>query len=654
MKNVKVIHFEGQEDLADSSIGAPRLIYWPAYMYHVTLPQPGINKTSSINIFEEVVLNLADAMHANASAQEISDQCCLDPDLVKYILLKLRDKSLLDEHNQVIPEHIQQWKENTKSDTYVTAVIFQERVSGLILPHLEFQDGKKPLQRHQPEKRVWKINPSNTKFKAPTSHQVKQAIHSMRRRKWSYGDNSYRGDFGKITVQKSTREPIWLHCKIGIPKSDPASHKISHPFGPGNSPQLESIFEQRLQEQSPNEDAKWYRSWRQNLQVGFNSKSPNPTWTMKLKKSPYPELVHALSVKPGKSCRTLRDQYASVEWALFYKATLSHPTNAIRLLLSSSGSSQRMDLQEAAEHCGFKRGVESLCAVQDGHIQGFFEKKAVLDTVLAINLMISREVQSHPFHFMSQERPDLLESIRTLKTLRGADEHGAEFTGDHSAWDELAMYMVRCLCPDLETGSSAQKTGNDDDKQNLKLQATTNLQQEYGYEKYFKLNPASQKRLIESECFYLAVESTSNASADAIGFVCDWYSAVQGQLRSLLLNSKRVFTLDDIYLDAVITKYESKFKKPLPDALRHLDRKELSQAVSGHDKSLKEVSVALLLTLEDDQIDAILAVDREIFETISKLINLRKHGNTPVILSKDEIQTLRRSMHRVVKSLMEI
>ena len=120
------------------------------------------------------------------------------------------------------------------------------------------------------------------------------------------------------------------------------------------------------------------------------------------------------------------------------------------------------------------------------------------------------------------------------------------------------------------------------------------------------------------------------------------------------MNSKRVFTLDDIYLDAVIAKYESVFKKPLPDALRHLDRKELSQAVSGHDKSLKEVSVALLLTLEDDQIDAMLAVDRGIFETISRLINLRRHGNTPVILSRDEIQTLRRSMHRVVKSLMEI
>ena len=81
-------------------IGKTRNLAWPVHAYRVTLPRAS-DGGDGLNPFERVVLKLLDAIGA-MDARTLADETRIPVDLVNSILLRLKDKALIDEHNRII------------------------------------------------------------------------------------------------------------------------------------------------------------------------------------------------------------------------------------------------------------------------------------------------------------------------------------------------------------------------------------------------------------------------------------------------------------------------------------------------------------------------------------------------------------------------
>jgi hypothetical protein len=172
--------------------GRSRRIAWPVCAYRVTLPSVIGSGGDSLNPFERVILGLLDAGGASTEVA-LAQETCIPEDFVRGVLLRLRDRGFIDEHNKILNN-----KALESTVNYSTAVIYRELVGGRVLPYLHANELETKISNVQ---RILRGNNRiNTRI---TPKEVIRDTNDMRKQSTKHGSKAFTPAQGQISIADS-------------------------------------------------------------------------------------------------------------------------------------------------------------------------------------------------------------------------------------------------------------------------------------------------------------------------------------------------------------------------------------------------------------------------------------------------------------------
>lgn len=638
-------------------VGKKWNLAWPVNAYRITLPKATGND-DGLNPFEHVILKLLDAVGA-MDASELAEVTRIPQDLVKGIILRLRDKALIDEHNAIIEqEYDNSESEKEKAPVFVTALLFRELATGKILPFLHWLDDANLSRKKEDEemsfRRIWRDDAH--KENPPAPRDVISALRAMKKRSAAFGRDDKMPAVQQITIARSP-ELYHLDCPIAIQKSD-GEFRIADPFGNGFSRFLESAFEQLL---GQNEElAEWLRKWKQSLS---NPRPSNPGDLDKRPKEPfendanwqrYPKLVANLRPSRNARFRSIAQIQASIEWALFY-ACCRHPFEDVITKLKFTGQPEHNALLEnAARSIGLELQEHDFRPIREGKLLDFENAKAELGTVLAIAILQAQEDESHPLRRVASSHPNLISLLLAIKKKRDEKAHGKGGAGTPETElsdDSLMREIAHSLLPDISFADTPAATEADKDvRADALLDARASVQNEFSFKAFNRLGTNLQNRLIHAECFWLSCKDDD----DARSFADDLYAAVQSAFEKRLVGTLP----PDISDSELVSTAEKKSSYAnlggaLPKCLSTVKTLAIRQTLQGSGQTLGACVIAFLLISDDDTLRSIVDSQPPFIDDIANVIVKRGHGNEPLPLPKEDIKKLRKASYTTIKTLIE-
>ena len=638
-------------------IGKARNLAWPVHAYRVTLPR-ATDGGDGLNPFERVVLKLLDAIGA-MDASTLADETRIPLDLVNSILLRLRDKGLIDEHNRIIEQEDDDsvgGEEN--APVFVTAILFRELVTGKILPFLHWLDETNPL-RTKDEVRQFLTIPLDDAHKVnpPAPRDVISVLRAVNKRSTVSGGGVSMPSVQQITIIRQP-ESYCLDCPIAIQKSD-GDFRIADPFGNGFSLILEGAFEKLLDQGG--ELAEWLQRWKLLLS------NPSPTkpgdtdqrlrepFESEVNLQRYPKLVASLRPSQEKQFRSIAKIYASIEWALFYVCCRSPLENAISKLKFTGQSQHPKLLESAALSIGLEAQEHNFRPIREGKILDFHNGKAELETVLAINILQAQVDESHPLRRIAFSHPNIISRLLGIKKMRDEKSHGkgnAGQTETELSEDPLMREIVHYLLPDIIFAKQASVVRADmDARADDLLDARTSIQNEFSFKVFNRLGTNLQNRLIHAERFWHSCKDDSN---DARSFADDLYAAVQSTFEKRLDGKLPPYLSDSEFVSAAGKKASAAgLSEALPNCLSKVKTLAIRQTLQGSGQTLGACTMAFLLMSEGDTLHSIAAMQPSFVDDIANVITTRGHGNEVLPLPKADVKILRKASYTTIKTLME-
>lgn len=636
------------------TIGRPNRLAWPVNAYRVTLPRAS-NNGDGLNPFERVILKLLDAVGA-MDALTLADETRIPLDMVKGILLRLRDKGLIDEHNVIIKRKGDNIKDREEEiPVFVTALIFRELATGKILPFLHVLDEGNPLRKRDEEKFVQMVSPNQAhKHSVPAPRDVVNASRAMKRRSAAFGATNRVPSIKLISIVRSP-ELYYLECPIAIQKSD-ADFRIADPFGNGFSLILESAFARLLEEDSGLNN--WLRNWEQSLS---NPRPPRQDRADERPKEPfendanwqrYPKLVASLRHSKNATFRSISKIHASIEWALFYACCGRPFEGAITKLTLTRQSEHSELLGNTAQRIGLEPPIFGFRPVPEGKLIDFQNGHVKLVTILAIAILQAETDESHPLRRIASSHPDLISRLLDIKKNRDKKGHGIGGSDAPEAelQDEPFMReIVHALLPAIIFSDTPVVGTDKDARADSLLDARASIQSEFGFKVFNRLGANLQNRMIHAERFWLA----SKDGDDALVFVCDLYAALQACFRQKLLGKLPPDIVDSGFIDAAQKTAQEQSLGELPKCLRTVKPMAIRQTLQGSDQTLGACVVAFLLMADCDALCSLADSKPTFLEDLAKVINSRGRGNDPLPLARAEIAQIRKVAYSSIKTLLE-
>jgi len=390
------------------TLGGPRNLAWRVNAYRVTLPERVSESGDDLNPFERVILKLLDAGGAR-DEKSLEQETCIPVDLVRFVLLRLRDNKFIDEDHKIIEEMRNKWENNAEEPTvFVTAIVFRELATGKVLPFLHQLDDDTALKKKEDEKRFPKIigDDDGHKENPPLPRDVIFALRAMAKRSSAFGEETRFPWVEKITIAQEP-EQYYLDCPIAIQKSD-GEFRIADPFGNGFSLVLEHAFHCLLEQDNSLSD--WLMSWKQSLS------NPKLERQISEHKEPYDnssnwgryrKLLANLRLRDSQF-RTIHKIDTAFEWALFY-ACAQRPYDSVISHLRLTDQSEHPDLlAAAARKIGLTPPQHGFRPVLGGKLDDFLAGKAELGTVLSIALLMAENDASHPLRHVAAKNQDFI------------------------------------------------------------------------------------------------------------------------------------------------------------------------------------------------------------------------------------------------------
>jgi hypothetical protein len=623
--------------------------------YRVTLPKAS-GDGDDLNPFERVILKLLDAVGA-MDASALADETCIPLGLVKSILLRLQDKSLIDEHNGIIElEHDNREGEEEKAPVFVTALLFRELATGKILPFLHFLDDRNPLRKREEEKFVQMVTANQAhKQCVPLPFEVISALRAMNRRSKAFGNDDRIPAVRQITIVQQP-EMHYLECPIAIQKSD-GEFRIADPFGNGFSLVLESAFELLLEQDNRLTD--WLSNWKESLR---NPRPPKPDDPDKRPKEPfdneanwqrYPKLVANMRPSQNTSFRPISKIHASLEWALFYVCCYRPFEDVIRTLKFTGQLEHSALLGNAAQSIGLKLPDFGLRPIPEGKLVDFQSGQAEFWTVLAIAILQAEKAESHPLRHIASSHPDLITRLLDIKKKRDDKGHGkggsdapvAELPGDL-----FMREIVHGLLPDINFANAPIAGLDEGTFADSLLDARASIQGEFGFKAFNRLGANLQDRLIHAERFWLSC----NDNDDALVFACDLYAALQAAFGKKLEGKLPPEIGDSEFVNTAGNKSaKADLCEALPECLTTVKSLAIRQTLHGAGQTLGSCIIAFLLVSDSDTLRAIADSQPSFMDDIKNVIARRGHGNEPMPLPKADIATLRKASYSTIRTLLE-
>lgn len=633
------------------TVGGKRNLAWPVDAYRVTLPKVS-EDGDGLNSFERVILKIVDAGGAR-EAEALAQETCLPVDLVKCVLLRLRDKSFIDEHNEINKQRRDKWEnKQDQIPEFVTALFFRELATGKILPFYHQIDDNNPLKKKEGDDKFFQRirDDYDHKDRPPLPRDIISALRATKKRSMAFGDETRLPMVQQITIAREP-EQYYLDCPIAIQKSD-GEFRIADPFGKGFSLLLENAFCRLLEQDSNLQN--WYVKWTQSLS---NPKSGRDTT---IRKEPYdndanwgryPELVSNLRLEEFTQHRSIEKIYFALEWVLFYACARRPFDNAVNQLKLTIQVEHAVLLKQAAETIGLKLPKYEFRSVSIGKLDGFLSGKADLETVLSISILMAKIDRDHPLRQVASRHQDFLVQIFEIKNKRDEKRHGkgkAKKSKIQLPEEIFMREIVTTLLPAIRFSDTPTAQADEDAIADSMLDARTSIQNEFGFRVFNRMGPNLQHRLIYAEQFWLSCKDDDNAQY----FVNDLYAALQSVFAMSLHESSL-----DIKDSEIVAKAEEIASaaglEVLPDALRTVRPTLVQKTLQGEDQSLGACVLALLLVSDDEILRSIAEVQPSFISDVAAIINESGHGNKPLPSSKEHIRKLRKSTYSTIKTLQE-
>ena len=643
--------FFADSDSYNDKIGKARIIGWPVAAYRVTLPENRTESGSQLNPFEKVVLELLGVL-GNIDISTIAKETCIPIDLVRSVVLKLRDQGLIDTNNSVQKLQSATFLEN-RVERYSTAIIFRELVGGCILPYVHVLNPRSALESQ--DLRLDRVIGPSREFQnlgAPSTREVIGAIEEMRRRARVHNKHFSVPVVEQIRVNKRP-ENHHLACSIFIEKQN-ADFRIVDPFGIGFARILEESFARRLENDGKIQD--WVSAWHKTLLHRTQTSARVPhSLDMSVavdENLRYAKLVMALTPARGKNFRSKGDIYASLEWALYYSCVMNDPETAVETLRHIPNDSASDFLVSVARRIGFEIPKSGFRAIAKGKFTDFFDQRPEMETVLAISLIQADSNPKHLIREVAQLFPSFILSLRTLGHDRSQQGHGKntdiiEETELDS--DPMMRTVISTLLPAIQFDPSRNPVAPGVDA-DLKLLARSRLIELIGYEVFEKIGLSARSSLLNAEKFLC-----NNADGDdARSFVSDLYSALQAVMRKFLNESN----LSEIPAANLIEEAQKKAIQcrlgNLPNSLQTVSLRRVKAALAGDDPTLGALVLAMLLRTDNLVLERIALVQVDFLTLVAEVIQRRGHANEPVLISKSESIELRNQVINTVVTLTSI
>lgn len=634
--------------------GRPRTLAWPVNTYRVTLPVNGPG-SNTLNPFEQVVLGVLEA-EPGRNLSDLAEVTCIPEGLVRSVLLRLRDKRLIDNDNRP-PQQATPKPEDSQVQV-VTAVVFQEALTGRLLPHIQILDEGSPLRFKTREDfkyhegRVLRASSRPKSHARPSPKDVIAVLRQSRQRSAAFGGRVKLPELAQIRVAGDAESRL-LDCPIAIQRSD-ADFRIADPFGNGFSLVLEEVLTALLAGDESLQQ--WMTGWRTSLTSADSGDSSRDRARQPFEAEPfrsrYPRLV--TSLVPGRTLgyRSIAKIYASLEWALFYCVDARDAATAIEVLRLTRPDGWSERLSRAAEQVGLKVPAYGFRAIPQGRLADMLAGKAEMSTVLAATLVQAEHDEAHPLRKLAQRHPDLLLQIQEIREIRDQQEHGgatARQDGE-SRFDPLMCEWVTALIPGIRfDGPAAIAAGHQGTAEDRRLDARTAVIGQLGYALMYRLPASARDALVDAEQAWIAHQDDD----DALPLVGRLYAALQAVTKDRLSGLPSVALPEQNYRNVATSRAEVAGFGRIPEALSSVRPERVRDAMFGNGSTLGACATALLLVLSDEQLVNLAAVQPSLLADIGAVISKRAHGNEPVPLGKSAAKSLRTSAINSIRTLME-
>jgi hypothetical protein len=628
-------------------VGKVRHLAWPVNAYRVTLPKVS-DDGDSLNPFERVILKIID-VGCTREPDVLSRDTCIPLDLVKSVLLRLRDKGIIDEHNLIQKDWVSRDK---KPPSFVTVLLFRELATGKILPFLHWLSDNNPLKRKDPElKHIKKIDWDNDyKNSPPAPRDVISALRGMKRRSMAFYDEMHLPAIKQITIAREP-EHYYLDCPIAIQNSD-GEFRIADPFGMGFSLVIENAFSCLLEQEK--KLSNWLMNWKEGLS---NYRKDELTETYKepydnvANEGRYPKLISILRLMSNRN-RTIEQIHAALEWAMFYTCARRPYSTAIDQLRLRNQSEHPNLLMKAAEKVGINPPQCGFLPVLGGKLDDFLSGKAEMGTVVSIALLMAESDVLHPLRRIAAHHQDFIIRIFEIKRKRDSRSHGkgkAHIVKNQLPEEVFMREIITSLLPAVQFSDTHIEVEDKDAGADLLLDARTSIQNNFGFKLFNKLGADLQNRLIQAESFWLSCKDGN----DALTFACDSYAALQRAFRQRISGVLPPDIKDSELLAAAQQNAKQFQMDLLPECLGRVKPIAIRKTLQGNDQTLGSCVLSFLLVSSAETLRSIADTQPTFIADIAEIISRRGHGNEPLPLDRNHIGKLRKSTYSTIKTLLE-
>ena len=634
-------------------IGAARHLKWPVDGYRISLPRT-IDDSEGLNPFEKVIMGIMRVDHLR-DVKSISRETCLESDFVDGVLLRLRDKGLVDDQNWVTTEGAKQLEDSRGGLELRTAWLFRELVSGKLLPFVYLPDGDNPPRCKKEPPFAKSVPAARMRFGAPSPEEVLSSMRETKRRVEGYGRTVHLPRVGQIDVSPNP-ERFFLDCPIVMRDTD-GRWRIADPFGYGYSRELEEVFLQEME--TSDELQNWLMKWSDSLVVdsGDGVDDSVASYASQDIRQQYPGLSQNLRLRKD-GTRAIGQVYAAIEWALFYSCRIHGFDDKVPELRYASPKDQVAMVRRAMAEIGCDLSG-FVAPVSKGDINNYLAGSAEMKTVLPMAILQAADDPSHPLRSFCAQHPDFVARIGRMKERRDAPLHGGESERyvQENAPDDLFMKdLVSTLLPQVNFGA-AQTSDIETDVsvfRNINFNAENSIMGEFGPAvPYLKMTRGTRESLLSAERFWLTFEGEENIQP----FLNDYYAALQSTFDAEIV-SDRVSRPGNKLFDPCATAVERCERLglgELPGGLLSAKKAFIRDALQGGGNHTLGPSLIVYLALaEETKLTAIEASVPGYIEEICELIKLRGHGNGYIPSTKDEARLYRTFAFDVIKAVLEV
>lgn len=639
----------GTPDPFGATVGRRRNLSWPVDAYRITLPKPDEDGLS-LNPFEQVILSLLAL--GNMTSQALAEETCIPRDLVESILLRLRDRGLIDDFNGVLEASGSNAASEAGATAFVTALLFRELVSGQVLPFMQLLEHQ-PLRKKEQKQAAYKIRALAAGQMPPTQRDVIKVTRAMQRRAAEFGKAERTPALHKIMIVEQP-ERYYLDCPIAIQKSD-GEFRIADPFGNGFSLVLERAFEQLLEQDEY--AAEWLGKWKASLsQPRSPSQDPRnkEPFDTPANQQRYPKLISNLRLLPNAAFRSIAQLYAAVEWSLFYACAKRPFEGDIECLRFTPQAEHAQLLGRAASEVGLLPPGSGFRPVREGKLRDFQEGKAELETVLALSILRAQLDGSHPLRRLAARDPALISRLLEIKKARDEKGHGkgsADAPESELLAEPLVRGIIETVLPEVTFTREPTASSNPDAYADVLLDARASIQDEFGFGAFNRFGANVKERLVHAERVFLSCQEGD----DALAFVRDLYAAMQSVLELSLNRWLPPDMTDALIIEAAQDRaIESGLCHRLPPSLRTVRASAVRQTLQGSGQSLGACMIAFLLMADELVLKSIAATRPSFVDDVAALIARRGHGNEPLPLASTDVAKLRKASYKIIKALIEV